>query len=70
MKELERQWREKVGNLPGVEEIRYSGEAKGHGGGSPVSVRLTGPDFDELAEAADKVKELLATIPSSLGHQR
>ena len=63
VKELERQWREKVGILPGVEEIRYSGEAKGHGGGAAVNVRLTGPDFDELAEAADKVKELLATIP-------
>jgi len=63
VKELERQWREKVGNLPGVEEIRYSGEAKGNGGGSPVQVRLTGPNFDELAEAAEEIKKLLATIP-------
>ncbi len=63
VKELERQWREKVGNLPGVEEIRYSGEAKGNGGGSPVQVRLTGPNFDELAKAAEEVKELLVTMP-------
>jgi multidrug efflux pump subunit AcrB len=63
VKELERQWREKVGVLPGVEEIRYSGEAKGNGGGPPVQIRLTGQDFDELAAASDEVKELLAKIP-------
>jgi len=63
VKELERQWREKVGVLPGVEEIRYSGEAKGNGGGPPVKIRLTGQDFDELAAASDEVKELLANFP-------
>lgn len=63
VKELERQWREKVGILPGVEELRYSGEAHRGGGGAVVQVRLTGQSFDELEAAAGEVKALLAKFP-------
>jgi multidrug efflux pump subunit AcrB len=64
VKEIERQWREKVGNLPGVEEIRYSGEASGHGGSPTVQVRLTGQNFEDLEAAAEEVKVLLAKFPN------
>lgn len=65
VKELERQWRKKVGILPGVEELRYSGEAGKHGGGGAVvKVRLTGQNFDELEAAAEEVKAVLAKFPN------
>jgi len=55
------QWRQAIGDIPGAKEINYRAEIGR--GGSPVSVRLSGRDFDRLKIAAQKTKDKLATYP-------
>lgn len=45
------EWREKVGELPGVERMDFAYTA-GPPDGAPVSVQLTHPDLDKLRSAA------------------
>ena len=60
-RELVMQWRQAIGDIPGAKEINYRAEIGR--GGSPVSVRLSGRDFDRLKIAAQKTKDKLATYP-------
>ena len=60
-RELVMQWRRAIGDIPGAKEINYRAEIGR--GGSPVSVRLSGRDFDRLKIAAQKTKDKLATYP-------
>ena len=50
-------WRERVGKIPGVNELRFEGGTSG--GGDPINFQLVGNDFQQLDEAADKIKEKL-----------
>lgn len=58
MKEVTAMWRERVGELPGLKELKFTGA--GHiGGGAPLSFRLDGNNMDMLqAAAAELVNEL------------
>ncbi|MDH3778962.1 MAG: efflux RND transporter permease subunit, partial [Gammaproteobacteria bacterium] len=58
MTEVTELWRERVGELPGVKELKFVGT--GHiGGGAPLSFRLDGNNMDMLeAAAADLAVEL------------
>jgi len=60
-RELVMQWRQAIGDIPGAKEINYRAEIGR--GGSPVSVRLSGRDFDRLKIAAQRTKDKLATYP-------
>jgi multidrug efflux pump subunit AcrB len=57
--ELARRWREKVGDIPGAEELLF--ESSLFSAGSPLEVRLVGNDLDALRDAANHVKERLAS---------
>jgi multidrug efflux pump subunit AcrB len=52
------QWRERVGEIPGARELRFS-SGMNIGGGSPISFRLTGNNYDALEKAADELKKKL-----------
>ncbi len=53
-------WRELVGPVFGASELKYSSSLINIG--ADLDVRLTGPDLDELQEAADRLKEYLAGV--------
>ena len=55
------EWRRAIGSIPGAREISYRAEIGR--GGAPVSVQLKGREFERLKEAAQIVKEKLATYP-------
>lgn len=54
--------REKVGNLAGA-EYRVDTEKMGPPTGAPVSIEISGENFEKLNEYAGEVKKLIATIP-------
>ncbi len=60
--EVVRQWRQRIGNIPGAQELNFRAEIGRSG--SPIDVQLTGPSFDHLAKASDEVKVLLAKYPA------
>ncbi len=60
--DIVRQWREKIGTIPGAQELNFRAEIGR--GGSPIDIELTGPSFEDLAQASEQVKELLARYPA------
>ena len=53
--EIALMWREHVGEIPGVKELRF--RAADHtGGGSPLSFRLSGSSYPELEDAARELE--------------
>jgi multidrug efflux pump subunit AcrB len=61
--ELERVWRNKVGDIAGAESLSFSAEF--FFGGPDVQYELTHADDDILNEAVDSLKVSYATIPSA-----
>ncbi len=59
-KEVELRWREKIGEIAGTEELRFSA-GRHMGGGPPVAFRLSGRDFRQVEMAADQLAEHLKT---------
>ena len=60
--ELERIWRQRVGDIPGVERLSYSAEFFGPGAG--VEYELAHQDTDTLTEAVEELKRRYRGIPS------
>ena len=60
--DLERIWRRKVGDIPGVERLSYSAEFFGPGGG--VVYELSHQDTATLSEAVEELKRRYRDIPS------
>ena len=59
MSEITDIWRERVGELPGLKELKF--KDAGHiGGGDPLSFRLTGSNYAALEAAAAELAEELA----------
>jgi multidrug efflux pump subunit AcrB len=56
--EISDMWRERVGDLPGVKELTFSG-ADSIGGGPPLSFRLSGEDYATLKRAAAELEQAL-----------
>jgi len=50
-------WREKVGKIPGLNELEFEGGTGG--GGDPINFQLVGNDFEQLDTVADRIKEKL-----------
>ena len=61
MREVTELWRERVGELPGLKELKFS--RAGHiGGGAPLSFRLNGNNMDLLEAAAAELAAELANF--------
>ncbi len=48
------EWRERVGDVVGVKELRFSGSTN-TGGGSPIDFKMSGPGLDDLEGASAKM---------------
>ncbi len=59
--DLVREWRKRIGPVPGAKELNFRAEIGQ--GGSPVDVQLSGPDFDDMRTVAESVKERLRGYP-------
>jgi multidrug efflux pump subunit AcrB len=60
MKEVTQMWRDAVGEIPGMKELKF--RAAGHiGGGSPLSFKLSGSNYEALEAAATELATELAT---------
>lgn len=59
--DLVREWRQAIGPIPGAKELSFRAEIGG--GGSPLDVQITGPDFGPLRSLAGQVRERLQTYP-------
>ena len=55
-------WRELTGDIPEAVALTFGTQEIGPGG-SPIEVRLIGQSFDDLRQAADRVKAELGTYP-------
>jgi multidrug efflux pump subunit AcrB len=51
-------WRDRVGEIPGVKELTFSG-GDNIGGGAPLSFNLTGNNYSALESAAAELEEKL-----------
>jgi multidrug efflux pump subunit AcrB len=58
--EFSRRWREAVGQIPGVESLRYSSAGGGPGGGPSVSVELSHSDIGMLDKASTALANQLS----------
>ena len=52
-------WRNAVGDIPGAESLTF--RAQFFRAGDPIDIELRGQSFDDLEQAADKIKEHLAS---------
>ena len=59
--EISDMWRERVGEVPGIKELTFSG-AIHLGGGPPLSFRLNGNNYLTLESAARELEQELATF--------
>jgi multidrug efflux pump subunit AcrB len=60
MKEVTTMWRDAVGEIPGMKELKF--QAAGHiGGGAPLSFKLSGSNYEFLEAAAAELAKELAT---------
>ncbi|MAO38729.1 MAG: hypothetical protein CMQ37_08940 [Gammaproteobacteria bacterium] len=57
--EIEQRWRERVGEIPGAQEIRFFSSTSA-GGGTPINLRLTGTDYEQLELAANALQQKLS----------
>ena len=60
--ELVREWRQRIGQIPGAKELTFRAEIGQ--GGEPIDVQLSGPDFDDLRAVAEGVKARLRSYPA------
>ncbi len=58
--QLLKEWRQKIGQIPGAKEAEFKAEI-GHAG-APIAVQLEGHDLDALQKAADELKAYLAEM--------
>ena len=60
MKEIELRWRDKIGEIAGTTELRFS-SGRRMGGGPPVAFRLSGRSIPQVEAAADELAAHLKT---------
>ena len=59
--ELAREWRRKVGKIPGAKKLTFS--ASIFRPANPIDIMLKGHDFEELNQVSKKIKKQLAQYP-------
>lgn len=60
--EMSNEWRKRIGNIVGAEELTFRAEIMR--GGDPIDIQLTGTDPKELLAMSEKIKEKLSTYPA------
>ncbi len=61
MPEISEMWREKVGEIPGMKELKFQA-AGGFSGGAPISLSLSGANYEALESAAAELETELASF--------
>jgi multidrug efflux pump subunit AcrB len=61
MDEVTAMWRDEVGEIPGMKELDFQA-AGGFGGGPPISLSLSGENYDALEKAAAELEMELASF--------
>lgn len=56
--EIEQRWRERVGTIPGAQEMRFFSSTSA-GGGSAINLQLTGANYPQLERAANDLERKL-----------
>lgn len=59
--EISKIWRERVGDLPGMKELKFV-SVNGFGGGAPISFKLSGDNYQSLEAAAAELEAELASF--------
>jgi len=62
--DLLNEWRNIVGEIPGVDKLTFS-TVQGGPAGNPIEIKLVGKDFQPLRQAADMLKAEIATYPGT-----
>ncbi|MEJ5260337.1 MAG: efflux RND transporter permease subunit [Anaerohalosphaeraceae bacterium] len=57
-------WREKVGQIPGLESILFEADRGGPGSGAALTIELSHRDIEVLDQASEKLAALLADFPN------
>ena len=60
--EVTREWRKRIGTVPGADEIRYRAEI--FSVGDPINVQFAGASFERLDEVTAQVKQRLTQYPT------
>ena len=61
--EVTRLWREEVGELPGLESLKFESDAGGPGRGAALSVELSHRDIEVLERASAELAAALENYP-------
>lgn len=61
MPEITAVWRERVGEIPGMKDLKFQ-SAGGFSAGEPISLRLSGANFEALESAAAELEAELASF--------
>ena len=62
--EVTAKWRELTGDILGTEQLTFS-IIHGGPGGNPIEIQLIGQDLDQLARAADELKDEIGRYPGT-----
>jgi multidrug efflux pump subunit AcrB len=57
-------WRQKVGQIPGLESLRFESDRGGPGSGAALTIELSHRDIDVLDRASEKLAALLSNFPN------
>jgi multidrug efflux pump subunit AcrB len=60
--EVTRLWRERVGQIPGLESLRFEADRGGPGSGAALSIELSHRNIGILDRASERLAEILAEI--------
>ncbi|MBF0467885.1 MAG: efflux RND transporter permease subunit [Desulfamplus sp.] len=63
--EVAEAWRDAVGEVAGIESIRFESDRGGPGSGASLTIELTHRNVDSLKAASVKLAEALASFPST-----
>jgi multidrug efflux pump subunit AcrB len=57
-------WRQRVGQIPGLESMRFEADRGGLGSGAAITIELSHQDIHVLDQASDKLADILADFPN------
>ena len=61
---LTKLWREKTGQIPGLEKLRFEADRGGPGSGAALTIELSHRNIDVLDQASERLAELLGDFPN------
>ena len=57
-------WREKVGQIPGLESLRFESDRGGPGSGAALTIELSHRDIEVLDKAGENLADILSNFPN------